>query len=199
MSRVDLDFYPTPEFYNICLWHWLHKEGIAIHEALEPFAGDGAIVRSNHAINWVTNDIEKHSPDFTPGTAYDLSLLENWGHFDDTEAIITNIPYYLAGDNFILQEMITKPKILTALLFRQNWLNPSSSKKGYNDRAKLLEKYPISALLTMPRIPMAVNSKTGKPQTDSCNHAWFIWLKNHTPKQQIVSYSSLSVPGWKGW
>lgn len=106
--RNTLDFYPTPDFFTLCLKNWLSLQThLKINTALEPFWGKG-------------------------------------------------------------------------------------------DIAKILDK--VKAIITVPRYPMAVNSKTGDPQCDACNHVWVIF-SNQDLKfvKPLAFYDSETLDGWKSW
>lgn len=200
MSRKTADFYPTPKFYVNCLIDWARSEGIDLNQGLnlEPFAGDHAIIKASGLSNWVANDLHNYGEpldyrmDLTQKSHIDqLFSLNRYG------AVITNPPYFLASDLYLLHKMRESTTNMVALMLRQNWLNPGSNKAGCNDRGRYLSLKPPSAILTMPRVPFTTN-KQGKPATDSCNHAWFIWAKG-TVKNPIQIYTSENVDGWMPW
>lgn len=204
MSRHILDFYPTPDFFTLCLEDWLAKQThLSIETALEPFWGKGDIPKILEGFNWYGSDIVTHDPDKAPDWNFDLSLkadrLALASVIPPVDVIISNPPYNLIGDLELMEWLIQTPNLFTALLLRQTWLNPGSGRKGTNGRKKILDH--IKGIITVPRYPMAVNSKTGDLQCDACNHAWVIFSKNdYIPiKSPLSFYDSKTVEGWTPW
>ena len=165
---------------------------------VEPFVGDGAIVKalSPLGLDWYTNDLADY--DFHRDSNLDLSLIENHQYLPTwPKSLISNPPYDLASEFLVMQSLIRLYPV-SIMLLRQTWVNPGSGKKGHSDRVELLQG--VKARITVPRYPMANSKKTGKPQCDSCNHEWIVWCPDniwiHHP---IKAYSSESIEGWESW
>ena len=200
MTRKAFDFYPTPDFFTLCLKDWLDKEAViqqylSNSSVIEPFVGSGDIIKHFPELTWVTNDIENYPKHFTQNTQLDLSNLENFERLPEAEALITNPPYNLASNLDLLETIISNYQ-LVIMLMRQTWQNPGSGRKGTNGRKLILDK--IKATITVPRYPMAHNKTTGEPQCDASNHCWCVWT-NLPVKNPISFYDSTAISGWESW
>lgn len=198
--RKELDFYPTPNWYTYCLKDFLGSLNMHPKKALEPFAGDGAIVRAWSDTIWVTNDVAYYG--YPLDFCCDLSQSQERSYLfsESTDYLageyiylITNPPYNLIKDINVLK-WLTSFKVC-CLLLRQNFLNTGSGKEGISERGIFLSKFPPTHLVIMPRIPMS-KGKNGRPQTDSCNHAWIIWDNTGNIRPGVSCYTSETVAGW---
>jgi len=200
MARKAFDFYPTPDFFTLCLKDWVAKEKVIqdyLYEniVLEPFVGSGDIIKHFGDLTWVTNDIENYPKYFEQDTQLDLSDLNNFNLLPDANALITNPPYNLVSNIELLDTSITKYK-LVIMLMRQTWQNPGSGREGTNGRKLILDK--TKATITVPRYPMAHNKTTGNPQCDASNHCWVVWT-DLLVENPISFYDSTAISGWEGW
>jgi hypothetical protein len=200
MARKLLDFYPTPDFFTLCLKHYISKEPeiqdyLQRSVVIEPFVGSGDIVKHFKDLNWVTNDIENYPKHFIQDTQLDLSNIENFKLLPEAVSVITNPPYNLVSNLELLKTIVNKYP-LVIMLMRQTWQNPGSGREGTNGRKLILDK--IKATITVPRYPMACNKTTGEPQCDASNHCWVVWT-DLPVKNPISFYDSTTISGWESW
>lgn len=158
------DFYPTPRgTINLLL-----KNHIIKYPALEPCAGEGAIVRMlNNNFQIFSNDI-----DINFDTPYHLDASKQWSpSWKNIKTVITNPPFNIALD--IIQNSLEHIELgaEVIMLLRLNFL-------GSQERKAFFDKNPPKEIYVLSHRPKFYNGKT-----DSIEYAWFVWEKGYNEKK----------------
>lgn len=153
--RVD-DAYMTPGWCASRLLDVWQPRGRLL---VEPFAGDGAIVRKIMG-EWVTYEIRDVKPpsqrhnccDFLTVREIDVNVC----------AVVTNPPFSLAEEG-IRHSRYLYPDADLVFLLRLNFL-------GSSGRLPLWRDLGAPDVFVLPNRPSFTGGKT-----DSCEYAWFVW------------------------
>lgn len=167
-AQYEYEWYPTPRPFIRWLGEHLpsDRNGEAIYA--EPCVGDSVIPTVLGSAQWITNDLD---PRWVADTHLDATWQAYWNQLPETvEGIITNPPYSCALP--ILQWALSLPQTpFIALHVRLSFLEPL--KKNATQR-RLLQDYPPSKILVLPRFPYQTNAK-GVWSQDTVTSAWMIW------------------------
>jgi hypothetical protein len=174
-TRIEADYYPTPEW---CVRALLADCPLPGGTWLEPAVGDGAIVRAawpmRPNVTWIACDIRdslEHKDlvsAFQQGDFLDWHWNEPW---QSISVVITNPPYSLA--EAFVRKALENPNAVVVMLLRLNWL---ASQK----RAAFLREHTPSVYV-LPRRP----SFTGHG-TDATDYAWMVWDRSRPPTVRIL-------------
>ena len=171
-TRHANDHYPTPTALTLALLRELPQISGNI---IEPCAAEGRIagvLRAHPGVTGVTtNDIDPTMPTHYHGDATDAGVAI-WAATADW--IVTNPPFNQA-DQFVRLAWL-KARRGVAMLLRLTYMEPTRK------RAQLLrDMAPYMSHLIIFSQPRP--SFTGDGRTDSTTTAWFVWQKDHDPKQ----------------
>lgn len=156
-SRVEHDFYATPEWVVEALANKMKPEAARAMQWGEPCAGDGAVMRGM----WRALGIEPRQWEWAEiREGIDYTKEENAFIFDGPAGVITNPPFSIA-QKFI--ELSRDEVPFCAYLLRLNFL-------GSQRRREFWQTNSPSHLYTLSKRP----SFTGKG-TDATEYAWFVW------------------------
>lgn len=169
-ARRPNDWYATPAWCVEALlrvWQPVRERCFA----LEPCAGDGAIVDAvdhyylstldPHRVSWDAYDIAPQLQDSPGGTFIDTFDFLSVEPRSCYEFIITNPPYSIAQE--IVEHALKFKGADVVMLLRLNFL--ASAKRAHWLRQRCPDVY------VLPNRP----SFTGDGVTDSIDYAWFIW------------------------
>jgi hypothetical protein len=164
-QRIPQDEYMTQPWVILALLQHVHPHG----RFLEPCLGSGNIAR---IVGQLPTIREVDWCDITQGRDF---LTYDPGH--RFEWIITNPPFSLARE-FIDRSLWMADNV--AILLRLNFL-------GSNDRRDWWQTHMPTALYVLTPRPQfldragnRITGKNGKPGTDSCEYAWFVWSKDYS-------------------
>lgn len=161
-ERVDLDFYETPIWQTQVLAKHVDIRG----HCFEPCVGNGkildAIPEEPLKRYWSTNDINQHRQAVTH---LDATKPACWSGLP-FDWVVSNPPFNSASD--ILNFALSRSRVGVAMLLRLSFLEPTAK------RAKLLEMYPPSLLIVLPRTRYNPDSDS----VDTVTTAWMVWYIN---------------------
>jgi|DEB0MinimDraft_10_1074344.scaffolds.fasta_scaffold00089_34 hypothetical protein len=166
-ARHPDDFYATPYW---CVDRLLEAVPLPLGLWLEPWAGDGAIVRavqrhSDLEVQWLTNEL---SADRAP----EGSRIGDYRSWRATgNVVLSNPPYKDATE---CAEWAISRASTVALLLRLNWLEGQK-------RAAFHKQHP-SSVYVLPNRP----SFTGRG-TDATAYAWFVWGMPGRPTVSVLN------------
>jgi len=168
--RTPHDFYATPRETARQLQRWLVQQQIRVGTALDPSAGEGALLLDLGCGRYAYEIREECRPaleDFCSRYTIGDALTEiprTGGQYD---LVISNPPYSLA------REFVTAYRYVghtAAFLLRLGFLASQS-------RAPWWAEDPPAHVLVLPKRP----SFTGDGKSDSADYMWCVW-KGRTPK-----------------
>lgn len=179
--RNEADFYATPEWCVDAILPLLALGG----PILEPAVGEGVIVRRLLAHDMMASvtmvDIEDRLAGVPPDRFHLYDFLAwskmNPGRFG---TVITNPPYSLAMEFVQAALDVTEPGGEVVMLLRLNFL-------GSQKRATWLRENPPDVYV-LPKRPSFTNGGT-----DSCEYAWFRWVK--ASRAEFGRVCVLPLPG----
>lgn len=163
--RPKFDHYDTPSYTIRSL---LNNHEIR-HPALEPCAGNMAIVNSLKSDEVYTNDINPDSP--TAMNQDYLQFNERW--FNRYQTIITNPPFNIALDIIKkgLSDVVDGGEVI--MLLRLNFL-------GSQKRHDFWQECTPKIIYVLSKRPKFINGKS-----DSIEYAWFVWQQGYHGKTEL--------------
>ena len=179
-SGGENENYPTPSW---CVDRLLERLPLPGYHWLEPACGHGTIVRAVRDRRHLDT-----VPIFVAVDPFVLPAVDVAAHWSESyltwypysppyDVAITNPPFSLAEQ--FARRMLTMADHVV-LLLRLNWI-------GSAKRCDFFEDHPPSRILVLPDRPcFARSTKTGKPQSDSCEYAWFYWNTSEVPRATTI-------------
>lgn len=168
-TRSPHDFYETPAETTRLLLHWLNAQQIGIDTALDPAAGNGALLRELECDRYayeIREECRMALEDITVTTIICDALVGT--PVDRTlDLVICNPPYSLAREFVTTYRYVGRT---SAFLLRLGFLASQS-------RAPWWAEDPPAHVLVLPSRP----SFTGDGKSDSADYAWVVF-KGKTPK-----------------
>lgn len=168
-KRDPHDFFPTPAETTRPLLHWLNAQQIGIDTALDPAAGEGALLRELSCDRYayeIREECRMALEDITVTTIICDALVGTPSE-RAVDLVVCNPPYSLAREFVSTFRYVGRT---SAFLLRLGFL-------ASQRRAPRWSENPPAHVLVLSSRP----SFTGDGKTDNSDYCWAVW-KGRTPK-----------------